>query len=431
MQVIFCTTCKGRAHHIEQTLPQNLKDNRKAKFVLLDYFSQDGLDAYILNHHQGDMDSGKLIYYKFTTPCKFNMTHAKNMAHRLALNEGADIVVNLDADNFTGVDFDQWLIKSINDDFYAYGQMKKGVLDRGISGRIATTKHQFYVSGGYDEVFKTWSPDDKDYKERLERLDFKGLVIPDEYLKAIRHSDRLRFKDYPQISGSEADEELILKSRPDVTVSNYGRIGLGVVYNRNFKRGPIIIEPIATKIFGIGWHKTATTSLSAAIRELGFKCDHWRNPTWAKAIWTELTQFDRRPIFERCYGVADVPICLLYERLDTLYPGSKFILTVRNEDEWLQSVEGHFNRKINPYRKFWDKDPFSNQIHTEMYGRTTFDSDIFLARYRKHNSDVLDYFKGDKRFLVMDMSRNAGWLELCNFLRQPIPLGDYPRLNRK
>ena len=25
--IVFCTTCKGRAQHLEQTLPQNLADN--------------------------------------------------------------------------------------------------------------------------------------------------------------------------------------------------------------------------------------------------------------------------------------------------------------------------------------------------------------------------------------------------------------------
>ena len=62
-----------------------------------------------------------------------------------------------------------------------------------------------------------------------------------------------------------------------------------------------------------------------------------------------------------------------------------------------------------------------------------------LARYHDHNRDVLDYFKdrpGD--LLVMDMSKGAGWPELCGFLSKnglikdftPIPSIPYPHANK-
>jgi hypothetical protein len=49
-------------------------------------------------------------------------------------------------------------------------------------------------------------------------------------------------------------------------------------------------------------------------------------------------------------------------------------------------------------------------------------------RYRRHNAEVLEHFKDRPNdLLVMDMSRGAGWYELCGFLRKPIPDGRYPR----
>ena len=48
--IVFCTTCKGRAQHIEQTLPKNLADNARylnCKFVVLDYNSPDHLQEYL------------------------------------------------------------------------------------------------------------------------------------------------------------------------------------------------------------------------------------------------------------------------------------------------------------------------------------------------------------------------------------------------
>ncbi len=420
--IIFCITCKGRTGHLARTLPQNLRDNKRAKFVLVNYNSQDHLDDYILSNHQDDLD--RLVVYRFTEPGPFRMAHAKNLAHRLAIREGADVLVNLDADNFTGPNFDQWLIANVNDQQFAYTHMKKGILPRGVSGRIAVTKHQFYLTGGYDEIYRTWAPDDKDFNTRLQRLGFKGVEIPDEYLKAIKHSDKLRFREYPE---AESNSYFDLAGRDDVTISNWGKIGLGTVY-RNYNPEPIEVNPIPTRIFGIGWHKTATTSLSQALNVLGHKCDHWKNAHWAKMIWAEMSCYGKSLTLEQSYAASDVPICLFYKDLDQQYPGSKFILTVRDEDEWLKSVEGHFNRDVNPFRNSWDTDPFSHKVHRQMYGCKNFNHDIFLERYRRHNAEVIDYF-GD-RLLIMDMTKNAGWFELCGFLKQRIPEVNYPRLNK-
>ena len=52
--IVFCTTCRGRADHVEKTLPQNLADNPNSKFVLLDYNSQDNLVPYLKANHAND-----------------------------------------------------------------------------------------------------------------------------------------------------------------------------------------------------------------------------------------------------------------------------------------------------------------------------------------------------------------------------------------
>ena len=41
------------------------------------------------------------------------MAHAKNMAHRLGIIEGADILCNLDADNFTGPGFASYIAEQM------------------------------------------------------------------------------------------------------------------------------------------------------------------------------------------------------------------------------------------------------------------------------------------------------------------------------
>jgi hypothetical protein len=427
--VAFCTTCKGRVQHVEETLPKNLRNNPRARVVLVNYNSPDHLDDFVRRHHMADIEAGRLSVYRFTEPGAFRMAHAKNLAHRLAMAEGADALVNLDADNFAGPGFDEYVAEELSagaGDVFLWAHMKKGEMRRGISGRIAVTRHAFLAAGGYDEVFSTWGPDDKDFNGRLRRLGFEAREIAPAYLSAITHTDRMRFREYPHLEGADVIEDFDLPGRKHVRVANAGRFGLGVVY-KNFGREPIEMTALPTRIFGIGMHKTATTSLCHALRALGLDAAHWTSAHWAKAIWEEMGAQGRSPTLERSYAVCDLPIPLLFRELDQAYPGSKFILTVRNEDEWVESVRVHWSDR-NPFRGQWDGDPFTHRVHRELYGRIRFDEATMRERYRRHNAEVLEHFKGRPQdLLVMDMSRGAGWYELCGFLRKPIPDTPYPR----
>jgi len=437
MKVAFCTTCKGRAQHIKETLPRNLADNLScpdAVFVLLDYNSQDHLKEYVRKNHQKAIDTGRLVVYSHHEAEKFQMAHAKNMAHRLGILEGADVLVNLDADNFTGPDFaryvsDQFSASSSNGHMFLWARMVKEGPERtprGINGRIAVPQRAFLNVGGYDEQFSTWSPDDKDFHLRLRRLGYAPYEIDRRFLKAILHNDRMRFREYQHVSsrpGEDSDETI---GDSDTTVVNFGRIGCGAVY-RNFGNEAIILDSLPTRIFGIGLHKTATTSLHHALRILGFDSAHWENAHWAKAIWEEMTTWGRSHTLERHYALCDLPIPLLYQQLDRAYPGSKFILTVRNETSWLQSVQNHWSHDHNRFRASWSTDPFTHKVHKLLYGQKGFDAEIFLARYRRHNAEVQEYFKDRPAdLLVMDMDSNPGWNALCAFLERPIPAEPYP-----
>jgi hypothetical protein len=434
MKIAFCATCKGRAQHIEETLPQNLMDNPgypdEAVFVLLDYNSQDHLAEYVRTSHQESIDAGRLVYYHHKEPKKFKVAHAKNMAHRLGILEGADILVNLDADNFTGPNFATFIAEQFDtkEDVFLFARMIQhgpDRLPRGINGRIAASAKAFLKAGGYDERFATWSPDDKDFNLRLRRLGYKGKEIDRRFLNCILHNDRMRFKHVSthEAYGDQRDETV---DSCDTTVVNDGRIGCGTVY-KNFGEEPIEIVPLPTRIFGIGMHKTATTSLHHALKILGFDSAHWQNAHWAKAIWDEMSAWEKSHTLEKHYALCDLPIPLLYEQLDRAYPGSKFILTLRNEDRWLQSVKNHWSHESNPWRATWSTDPFTHKVHKLLYGQKGFDAEIFLARYRRHNAEVLRYFQNrPEDLLIMDMDCNPGWTGLCEFLGKPVPSEEYP-----
>jgi hypothetical protein len=440
-RIAFCITCKNRTQHLELTLPENLVDNARypnAVFVVLDYNSQDNLLPF-LSGFKDVIEANRLVVYSYREPGPFKMAHAKNMAHRLGMLEGADILVNLDADNFTGPDFAGYIAEQFNasppDTMFLWSKMiREGPdrLPRGISGRIAVSRNAFLKSGGYDEQFNTWGPDDKDFHLRLRRLGYDGVEIDRKYLSAILHNDKMRFREYPEVCTPEDSFNQArfkdVVNLPFKTVTNYGRYGMGAVFRNFDATNSATLEALPTRIFGIGMQKTATNSLSAALKILGFDSAHWDSAHWVKAIWTEMSTRGVSPVLERSYAMSDIPFNILFKQLDIAYPGSKFILTVRDPNKWLASVENHWNPDKNTLRKNWDNDPFSHQAHKLVYGQKGFDPTVFMARYLRHNAEVIEYFRNrPSDLLVMRMDRGAGWRELCSFLDCSVPSGEYPK----
>lgn len=457
MRIAFCTTVKGRAHHLKQTLPKNLSDNaayEDAVFVILDYGSNDDLAAYMASEHIHNLASGRVVYYRFPLAGSFHMAHAKNMAHRCGMLEGADILVNLDADGFTGEGFaeyiaeqfaateekiffqalwNRWVDRENGSPLEWLAQDSTGEygppVPKGSNGRMVVTRDTFLLAGGYDEKFDTWGPDDKDFNIRIRRLGFTPRLLERRFLETILHNDKVRFREYPHAASVKGYEfHITVHDQPTNTIANSGRFGCGVVY-RNFAPEPISLQPLPTRIFGLGMHKTATTSLHLALSALGFNSGHWTSAHWAKRIWQQMNNKGRSATLERNYALCDLPIPLLYRKLDAAYPGSKFILTLLDEEAWVKAAEVHWSIR-NRYRPYWDSDPFTHRIHEVLYGQREFNREVFLDRYRHHNRDVLTYFaRRPDDLLVMDMSAGAGWKELCGFLGKQVPAMAYPHAN--
>lgn len=434
------------------------------KFVVLDYCDPGPLRDY-LRRYELAMDQGYLTVYHYFgdrigerdthdgalkwRESPFRMAHAKNMSHRAGILEGADILVNLDADGYTGPNFAQYIADQFNEhgkDILLQAMWNRWVeidgtehwltqepdgsygppVPKGSNGRMVVTMNAFLKAGGYNEKYDTWGPDDKDFNIRLRRLGYEPRPIARQHLQTILHNDKVRFKDYPQAAGNKSYEFKIGIHDSDETIANFGKVGMGTVF-RNYGGEAIELGPIPTRIFGIGMHKTATTSLSRALKILGFDSAHWKDAHWAKAIWKQISQTGKSLTMEKNYALSDLPITLLYKDLDRTYPGSKFILTVRDEQRWLRSARNHWDAERNPFRYQWDDDPFTHRVHQMLYGRKDFDEGVFLERYRRHNAEVREYFRGRPQdLLVMDMDRGAGWQELCGFLKRPEPNVAYP-----
>jgi hypothetical protein len=180
------------------------------------------------------------------------------------------------------------------------------------------------------------------------------------------------------------------------------------------------------KVFGIGFHKTGTTTLGQALEELGYTVCHGAGPVREvmghRLMMERLHGRDLDPILdvaEQFQAFEDNPWFMLYPSLDRRFPGSRFILTVRDEQRWLESACRYYGQSVSDLR-----------VWIYGVGSPAGREEVFRERYRRHNRDVLDYFAGrPDDLIVLDWEKGHGWSELSAFLGRPVPAGRFPHAN--
>lgn len=168
-----------------------------------------------------------------------------------------------------------------------------------------------------------------------------------------------------------------------------------------------------SKVFGIGLGKTGTTSLCSALTQLGYRTLHAN-------YLQDLSPFD---------AATDTPIAMAFRELDWRYPNSKFLLTLRDIEQWLISWQNQ-DAKVRQLNQGqlprWVK-----SLRQEAFGQWTFDPDVWTASYNYHLSEVTSYFKErEQDLLVLHICAGEGWEKLCSFLNKEIPNTPFPHQNR-
>ncbi|MBC9911140.1 glycosyltransferase family 2 protein [Chitinophaga varians] len=186
----------NRTMHLKETLLRNIADNAgyaPQEFVLLNYGSSDDLHEWAQQTLVPYINAGLLVYYHNPEPVYFHMSHAKNMAFRLA---SGDILCSIDADNFTGAGFTAYVNHSFNEEpaaFLSPSGIGPGKKWWDVQGRICLKKEDFRQLHGYDERVMDYGYEDQDFKSRLLALGRKKVTIRNPaFLQAIRHDDTLR-----------------------------------------------------------------------------------------------------------------------------------------------------------------------------------------------------------------------------------------------
>jgi hypothetical protein len=173
------------------------------------------------------------------------------------------------------------------------------------------------------------------------------------------------------------------------------------------------------KIIGIGLPRTATKSLTAALRMLGYRTAHFLEvPAWLEGDFCE----DALKDYE---AIADTPAPVFFPELDERYPGSKFILTYRDTGSWLASIKTHQSRPL--------EDPVYARTVREYrlltYGMAAFSDERYRYVKETHEQNVGWYFRdrpGD--LLRFNICGGDGWEPLCEFLGKQIPEDPFPKV---
>ncbi len=65
-------------------------------------------------------------------------------------------------------------------------------------------------------------------------------------------------------------------------------------------------------------------------------------------------------------------------------------------------------------------------------GYPKYNKQIYLNRFRKHNREVMEYFKSRADdLLIVSWEKGDQWDKLCNFLGKPLPDQPFPHTNKK
>ena len=178
-----------------------------------------------------------------------------------------------------------------------------------------------------------------------------------------------------------------------------------------------------SKIFGIGLHRTGTSTLRECLRILGYSvCPEFiayltrvdvinKNFQPCIAVAKEFDAFEDSP-----WNYTDV-----FKILDAIFTDSKFILTDRDENQWFTSIMRF--ACLNGIVPVVD---FTATLHCAPLPENR---DLAIGAFRKHNNDVANYFhdKLDK-LLIVNWEAGDGWDKLCSFLSKPVPDVPFPHV---
>jgi hypothetical protein len=193
------------------------------------------------------------------------------------------------------------------------------------------------------------------------------------------------------------------------------------------------------EIIGPGFGRTGTNSLKVALEHLGFgPCHHMFEvrdnpellPGWEAAARGEQVDWDQ--VFRGYRAQVDWPGARYWRELARRYPEARVILTVRDPDDWFDSVQA----TIAPFIAARGRHPSPHVNAIAEMAYQTIVVPVFQDRlsdrehatrvFREHIAEVQAETPA-RRLLTFDL--REGWRPLCGFLGVEVPDMPFPKTN--
>jgi hypothetical protein len=173
-------------------------------------------------------------------------------------------------------------------------------------------------------------------------------------------------------------------------------------------------------VFVLSLFRTGTQSTHKFLETLGYKTAHWAGSYIDQDSIQHLSEEEILPLLyaieNQFDAFCDTPYSIMYEHFDTTYPGSKFILIVRDTKDWIRSVRRLFKRFPDPEFGAYDKIVFWKYFKNKpMHINDLSDKDL-EDMYLEHAHRIIKYFGGREDLLVCHLSDKDKEERIINFL---------------
>jgi glycosyltransferase involved in cell wall biosynthesis len=180
------TTCKGRLHHLKQTLPI-LVSMSPAEIIVVDYGCPDGTGDWVAKYYPA------VVVIRVNDDEGFCAARARNVGAQAARFPWIFFV---DADVQVSASLFEWMNFNLDKRFFYRAGKEDGTRKKDTWGSFICSRDIFEEALGYDEVFRGWGGEDDDLYRRLLCMGLVEAEYPGEHVNPIQHDDIERLVFY-------------------------------------------------------------------------------------------------------------------------------------------------------------------------------------------------------------------------------------------
>lgn len=186
--VAFVTVCKGRLHHIRETLPL-LVAQHPEEIVVVDYGCPQNVGDWV------EANFGSVKVVRVVDDPGFCVARGRNLG---ALSTSSPSICFIDADVKIAPGFVDWIRANADARHYYRNGVVDGARDMETYGTFVCPREAFETVAGFDELFRGWGGEDDDIFLRMIRAGVERSEYPPEFVKAISHDDQERMQFHAQ-----------------------------------------------------------------------------------------------------------------------------------------------------------------------------------------------------------------------------------------